>query len=826
MSKEGTARPTQKQKGKAARTPRTYKPKDLSLEAWQIRLRREFGREQKFLLENLGQEPFFSEFGVTNPGTGGTYRVAIRGARPGDNFCSCPDFSVNTLGTCKHIEFTLARLMKRRGARAAFREGFQPPFSEVYLRYGARREVAFRAAAEAPERIRFLAARFFDERGILKPSAFGTIEVFLKEASTGGREVRFYEDAVQFVAQVRDDAARRRSIQRAFPGGARSPAFEGLLKTRLYPYQREGALFAALAGRSLIADDMGLGKTIEALAAVEILARHAGAGRVLVICPTSLKHQWHEEIERFTERLVLPVQGTLAARAACYETDSFYKISSYDVIYRDAEAIARWAPDVIILDEAQRIKNWRTRTAQSVKRLASPYAVVLTGTPLENRLEELHSIVEFVDRFRLGPAFRFLAEHQEVDDNGRVTGYTNLSRIGKTLAPILLRRGKDSVRLELPERMEKKFFVQMTPQQMEHHEENREMVARIAAKWRRTHFLSDSDQRRLRIALQNMRMACNSTFLLDHQTDFGTKADEAIALLEEILEQPAAKAVVFSQWVRTHELLIRRLEERELGFVFLHGGVPGPGRKELIRRFRSDPSCRVFLATDAGGVGLNLQCASVVLNMDLPWNPATLEQRIGRVHRMGQHRPVLAVHFVAEGTIEHGMLNLLAFKKSLFTGVLDGGEDAVFLGGTRLKRFMESVEEASRATPPAPPPQEPAAPEAPEAPPEDAPAFAKEPAREAATAAAGQPGAGAAWETVSPRPAPPPWNDVVAAGLSFLEQLGRALAPDASREQGPNRPLMVERDAATGHAYLKLPLPDPQVLERLSQVLGALAKRG
>ena len=132
--------------------PRTRRPEGMSLETWQIALRRDFGRAQRFRLENLSTEPIFSEFTVTNPTTQGSYRVAIRGHNPGDNYCSCPDFAVNTLGTCKHIEFTLAALERKRGARAAFTAGFHPAYSEVYLRYGARREVAFRAGNDCPQR--------------------------------------------------------------------------------------------------------------------------------------------------------------------------------------------------------------------------------------------------------------------------------------------------------------------------------------------------------------------------------------------------------------------------------------------------------------------------------------------------------------------------------------------------------------------------------------------------------------------------------------------------------------------------------------------------
>jgi len=217
------------------------------------------------------------------------------------------------------------------------------------------------------------------------------------------------------------------------------------------------------------------------------------------------------------------------------------------------------------------------------------------------------------------------------------------------LEPILVRRAKASVLTELPDRLEKRFFVPMTEQQMRHHEDNREIVARIVAKWRRYGYLSEIDQKRLTAALQNMRMSCNSTYLLDGETDFGHKADELAVLLEEILEERDAKVVIFSQWLRMHELIGRRLERRHWGHVLFHGGVPGPKRKDLIARFREDAACRLFLSTDAGGVGLNLQHASVVANMDLPWNPAVLEQRVGRVHRLGQHRPVRVVHFIAAG---------------------------------------------------------------------------------------------------------------------------------------------------------------------------------
>lgn len=766
-------------------------------------MRRQFGREQKFLLKKAGGHPIFGEFSVTNPQTRNTYGVVIRGSEPGNNFCSCPDFATNTLGTCKHLEFALARLQRKRGVRRALAQGFEPAFSEIYLHYGARREVRFRPRANAPVELQRLVARYFGADGTLRPDSFAHFEAFLSAAARLDPELRCHEDALGFVAQARDAERREVALAQAFPRGVQSPGFKGLLRVDLYDYQREAALFASRAGRSIIGDDMGLGKTIEAIAAIEIMARHFGVERVLVVCPTSLKHQWEREIARVIDRSTQVIGGFRRSREAGFRAESFYKITNYDTVYRDLDLIAAWSPDLVILDEAQRIKNWNTRTARSVKKITSPYAIVLTGTPLENRLEELVSIVQFVDQHRLGPTFRFLHDHQILDEFGKVVGYRNLDRIGKTLAPILVRRRKEQVLHQLPERLEKRFFVPMTPQQMGHHEENREVVARLVTKWRRYRFLSETDQRRLLIALQNMRMACDSTYLLDHRTDHGAKADELATLLDEVFESPDTKAVIFSQWLRMHEILIRRLERRSWSHVLFHGGVESSRRKDLVDRFREDPRCRAFLSTDAGGVGLNLQHATVVVNVDLPWNPAVLEQRIGRVHRLGQTRPVQVVSFVAKGTIEEGMLSVLGFKRSLFAGVLDGGESDVFLGGSRLTRFMESVENVTTGIP-APVVEEP---------PEPA-------AAEPVTDEASSDDEGAA---ASPaRPSADPLTTLLKTGLDLLTQLGSVGGPGGAAGAAPAPLVERIRDEGSGQNYLKIRMPPPEVMDRVAGALQGL----
>ena len=223
-----------------------------------------------------------------------------------------------------------------------------------------------------------------------------------------GRNVTVYPDAEELIQRrlfERHMADRMAEIRK---DPARHPLRKQLLKVELLPYQLEGIAFAAGVGRAILADDMGLGKTIQGVGAAEILAREAGIGRVLVVCPASLKSQWRSEIHRFSDRSVQLVIGGAAERARQYDNDCFFTVCNYEQVLRDILAIERVRWDLIILDEGQRIKNWESKTARVIKGLRSPFALVLSGTPLENRLDELYSVVQFVDDRRLPPGLPLL----------------------------------------------------------------------------------------------------------------------------------------------------------------------------------------------------------------------------------------------------------------------------------------------------------------------------------------------------------------------------------------------------------------------------------
>jgi SNF2 family DNA or RNA helicase len=661
------------------------KPDELTIDEWQSELRKQFARDQKFRITNIGTHPVFSDFKIFNPASGKTYKVSIRDNIRSFNYCSCPDFTITALGTCKHIEYLLYYFSKYKKFQKYLSKPYKPEYSSISIHYGRERKVKLKkhdhAALYANEE------QYFDHDGYLKPGMLEKLPSFIHSAVSVDPGIRIYPDVDELIEQTNRDLLRRRTAEGLFQEGKESKVFEGLIRANLYPYQKEGVKRIIEAGRILLADDMGLGKTIQALAATEIFAKYLNVGKVLIICPTSLKFQWKREIEKFTNREAIVVEGLIHTRKDLYASDSFYKIISYGVCRSDLEFINNANADLIIIDEAQRIKNWKTQTAQSVKKILSEYAIVLTGTPLENRIDDLHSIVEYIDRYRLGPLFRFLDAHQVLDEKGKLKGYRDLRSIHKTLGDILLRRTKKEIADQLHGRMDKNYFVEMTKEQISDHDSYYDAVSKLVRKWIRLGFLSEEERQQLLTCLNCMRMVCDSTYILNRREDHNTKIKELSDLLGDLLEDKENKIVIFSQWKRMFELVIQLLEKLNIPYEYLNGDLPAKERKRIIEKFQETDEIKIFLSTDAGGVGVNLQSANILINIDLPWNPAVLEQRVGRIFRIGQKKHVNVYNLISKNSIEHRILYLLDFKKSVFTGVIEEeGKDEVMLEG-----FMESV---------------------------------------------------------------------------------------------------------------------------------------
>jgi superfamily II DNA or RNA helicase len=658
---------------------------EAELEQAALAVRQEKAETERMTVKPAAPGQVWTDYTVSNPTSGRTYRVALRGLERGDSFCSCPDFRTNTLGTCKHILKVQAWVAKSFTAKV-LRIPHRPDSFAVHLRYG--REVELRLLTPEPlpcatealvEPV--LGKAVSDVHALLH--AVGQIEA-------AGHRVTIYPDAEETIQQwlYRDRIAARVAEIRRDP--ASHPLRRELLKTELLPYQLEGIAFAVGAGRAVLADDMGLGKTIQGVGVAELLAREAAISRVLVICPVSLKSQWRSEIQRFSERSCQLVLGTAAERAGQYGADVFFTIVNYEQVMRDIVTIERTRWDLIMLDEGQRIKNWEAKTTRIVKGLRSPFALVLTGTPLENRLEELYSVVSFVDERRLGPAFRFLNTFRITDERGKVLGYKNLDTLRARIKPILLRRTRGMVARQLPPRSTEIVRITPTSQQLEVHGGHMLTVASIVRK----RFLTEMDLLRLQKALLMCRLCANGTFLVDKQyPGYSSKLEVLRGLLPDLAGEADRKVILFSEWTSMLDAIEPILTAGEVGYVRLDGSVPQKQRAVLVKEFQEKPACRFFLTTNAGATGLNLQAANTIVNVDLPWNPAVLEQRISRAHRMGQQRPVQVYLLVTEDTIEENLLGTLSAKHELALAALDPATDVnrVDLQGgmEELKRRLE-----------------------------------------------------------------------------------------------------------------------------------------
>ena len=391
-----------------------------------------------------------------------------------------------------------------------------------------------------------------------------------------------------------------------------------------------------------------------------------------MICPTSLKAQWNNEIEKFSNRDCQLVMGGAKDRPTQYGNNCFFTVCNYEQVVRDLIAIEQVKWDLIILDEGQRIKNWEAKTSNMVKRLRSRFALVLSGTPLENRLDELYSVVQFVNERCLGPGFRFFNRHRVADEKGYVLGYKNLDELRQNLKPILLRRTRDAVLTQLPPRTDEFVRINPTEEQLELHKANMRIVSQIVRK----PYISEMDLLRLRQALLMCRMSANSTFLVDKQPPgYSTKLERLDELFEQLFQEENRKIVLFSEWTTMLTLIERLLKRHRRRWVRLDGSVPQAKRQALVHEFQHDADCQLFLTTNAGSTGLNLQAANTIVNVDLPRNPAILEQRIARAHRMGQTRPVQVFVLVTERTIEENLLKTLSDKRGLAMAALDADSD-------------------------------------------------------------------------------------------------------------------------------------------------------
>jgi hypothetical protein len=658
------------------------------------------------------------------------YRTLLRRIKPLDGSCECADFLRNSLGLCKHLVAVLEYVVSKRRRGDVEHE---VAAELAPLRWDPVRPLTgpgdwlarIRWVDDTPDRDlrRWLRPANGNGWTIAVPGAssqrLALVDRLLAALHDGNSE-----PALQ--ALLRDERARlAREIQAASTRKHLHLAVQ-TLKQSLYRYQHDGVERFFVRGRLLLADDMGLGKTAQAIAACHALWHTGRVRRGLLVVPAALKPQWLREWQLFTDAPAAVVDGTPGQRRAAFEgCRRGFLLGNYEQLIRDLDIVREWTPDIVVLDEAQRIKNWATKTALTVKRLDPPYRLVLTGTPMENRLDELASIVEWVDNLALEPKWRLAAWHTTpVDGKTEIGGARNLDTLRTRLATCMVRRVRQEVLSQLPARTDTRIPIEMTAEQLDEHDALNMPIAQILGRAKRRP-LTQPEFLRLMTLLTTQRIIANGLAQLrfaqiwpdlsriEQPTDStlqglaSPKLVELRELIGQLVLAQGRKVVVFSQWRRmlrlAHWATRDQLAREGVRPAFFTGEEGQKRRTQNIVDFHDDPACRVLFATDAGGVGLNLQrAASACINVELPWNPAVLEQRIGRIYRLGQRRPIDVYNLVSEPGIESRIADLVGSKKALFTGLFDGTSDEVAFGrsGSFLSRIERIVTPALSPAPP------------------------------------------------------------------------------------------------------------------------------
>lgn len=499
----------------------------------------------------------------------------------------------------------------------------------------------------------------------IHPLAAPAVEEMLESAADGTAD----EPAIHIAAT---DPAWKDLLRRIREARELSPAVPTTLRAELRDYQREGFVWLARLAHwgagACLADDMGLGKTLQTIA---VMLRLAPEGPCLVVAPTSVCHNWEQELARFAPTLRTYRLGTgdREGLVASLEPGDVL-IASYGLLGRARNALAarRWR--MAVFDEAQALKNAATQRAKAARALTADFRVALTGTPIENYLEDLWSLFNILNPGLLGSLRAF--QRRFGGRRAAEGALTDRQALKALIRPFLLRRTKSAVLEELPPRTEQTILVQAGRDEHALYEAlRRNALDTLAARKE-----EDGAARRLHILaeLTRLRRACCHPALIHPETDIESSKLAVFMDIIEELRRGGHKALVFSQFVGCLALVRKALDAAGVSYQYLDGGTPEARRREGVAAFQRGEGDLFLISLKAGGQGLNLTAADYVIHLDPWWNPAVEDQATDRAHRIGQQRPVTIYRLVVEGTVEEKILRLHAAKRALAADFLEGAD--------------------------------------------------------------------------------------------------------------------------------------------------------
>ena len=509
----------------------------------------------------------------------------------------------------------------------------------------------------------------------------------VSEEASGGRRLHglastAVDDLVESAGKVQADKHWRELSARIRAAGSHTPKVPATLQAELRDYQLDGftwlSRLANLQMGACLADDMGLGKTVQTIA---VMLEQQAQGACLVVAPTSVCHNWESELARFAPTLNVHRLAAAQDRASQIEAmgPGDVLIASYGLLHQEDEALTKRAWNMLVLDEAQNLKNADTKRAKVSQKLDAKFRVALSGTPIENYLDELWSLFNTINPGLLGSRESFQRRFAGPIERDRKPAARDALRA--LIRPFILRRTKSAVLSELPPCTELTVTVQLPEDERAFYEAvRRRAMENIAA------LDGPPGQRKIHILAEigKLRRLCCHPALIDPKTPLESAKLAAFLELTDELLRNRHKALVFSQFLGHLEKVREALDARGVRYQYIDGSVAAQARAERVAAFQAGEGDLFLISLKAGGTGLNLTAADYVIHLDPWWNPAVEDQASGRAHRIGQNRPVTVYRLVVEDSIEERILELHKHKRDLATDLLDGGEVSARLSEDEL----------------------------------------------------------------------------------------------------------------------------------------------
>lgn len=431
----------------------------------------------------------------------------------------------------------------------------------------------------------------------------------------------------------------------------------------LFEYQKKGVTFLHSIGSGVLGDSPGVGKTLQVIA----LAEHNEAKKILVFCPAVLKHQWANELKIFVpHRKSVVIEGTKTERAVLWKQEADYYIVNYELLLRDFEAMNSREWDYILADEATKISNARAKQSRMIKKLQSKHRVAMSGTPIANKAQDVWNLVDWTNPGVLGNYWGFIQRYCLKNKWGGIFGYQNMEELRTRLQKYMIRRTKEEVLPDLPEKIttdvpfilsEEEMILQKKIKQEILHEIQAEDISKIEHPMRLQFTIAK---------FQRLRMLANSLELLGEN-----KKSSKLEVLQELLREQIEddrKVIIFSEFAEMCKILKRELAEYNP--VIIIGETPNKGRQALLDQFNTIPTHRICVMSSAGTYGLNITSASVIINYDLPFSLSKLDQRVGRAHRYGQKNKVHVFNLLGKGTADEAIQKIIHAKAKLSDDLL------------------------------------------------------------------------------------------------------------------------------------------------------------